>query len=62
MSDNGIGKSAETDAAKKGGLGTSLVTALAQQLDAEVETVNSPHGLKVSIIRASLNSQLAAAA
>jgi two-component sensor histidine kinase len=62
VSDNGVGKSPESNASKKGGLGTSLVTALAQQLDAEIETVNSPHGLKVSIIRASADSQLPAAA
>ena len=43
VSDNGVGKTIEptTAANAKGGLGTSLVKALAQQLEAQVETVSS---------------------
>ena len=61
VSDNGVGKPAESDPARRSGLGTSLVTALAQQLEAKVETVSGPDGLKVSIIHAA-NSQLPQAA
>lgn len=62
VSDNGVGRPPESVPPKKGGLGTSLVTALAQQLDAQVETVSSAAGLKVSIVRATFDSQLPAAA
>ena len=62
VSDNGVGKPVDTSPPTKGGLGTSLVTALAQQLEAQVETVNSAGGLKVSITRATFNSQLSQAA
>ncbi|MGB6326062.1 MAG: hypothetical protein WBG11_09880, partial [Methylocella sp.] len=48
VSDNGIGKpDAATPA--KGGLGTVLVKALAQDLDAEVEVVSGPGGVNVSL-------------
>jgi PAS domain S-box-containing protein len=62
VSDNGVGKPADTTPPRKGGLGTSLVTALAQQLDAQVESVNSPNGLKISVVGATVNSQLPQAA
>jgi two-component sensor histidine kinase len=54
--DNGMGRPTGAIAPTKGGLGTSLVTALAQQLEARVETIDSPLGLKVSITRASLGA------
>jgi chemotaxis protein methyltransferase CheR len=44
----------------KGGLGTSLVKALAQQLDAQVNTVNSPNGMNISITHATFVSRTAA--
>ena len=62
VSDNGVGKPAETEPPRKGGLGTSLVTALAQQLDAQVESVNSPTGLTISIAGATVSAQLPHAA
>jgi two-component sensor histidine kinase len=62
VSDNGIGKAAEPASSKKGGLGTSLVTALAQQLEAVVETVAGVDAFKVSVIRATFTSQLPQAA
>ena len=62
VSDNGVGKPAETEPPRKGGLGTSLVTALAQQLDAQVESVNSPTGFKISIAGATVSTQLPRAA
>jgi two-component sensor histidine kinase len=62
VADNGVGKPAETDPPRKGGLGTSLVTALAQQLEAKVETINTSDGLQISIIGAALGSRLPQAA
>jgi PAS domain S-box-containing protein len=49
VSDNGIGKP-EGDASKTNpGLGTSIIAALAKQLDARVDVLMDPHGTKVSI-------------
>jgi chemotaxis protein methyltransferase CheR len=53
VSDNGVGKLIEAHASVKGGLGTSLVTALAQQLEAQVEAASNLHGFKVSIVTSS---------
>jgi two-component sensor histidine kinase len=50
VSDNGAGLSADGTGPRKGGLGTSLVRALAQHLNAQVETASGPHGVSVSII------------
>jgi two-component sensor histidine kinase len=58
VSDNGIGKpDAATPA--KGGLGTTLVKALAQDLDAKVEAVSGPGGVNVSLTHAAFPSRLA---
>ena len=57
VSDNGVGKPAESTPPKRGGLGTSLVTALAQQLDAHIETVNGPAGTTISIVSAPVGSR-----
>ena len=62
VSDNGVGRPADGNAPTKRGLGTSLVTALAQQLEAQAETVDSPTGTKVSITRATFHSLLPEAA
>ena len=62
VSDNGVGKPAESDPPRRGGLGTSLVTALAQQLDARIETSSNAPGLKISIVGATVGSQLVPAA
>ncbi len=57
VSDNGGG--IPTSAAKKpAGLGTTLVSALAQQLGGEVETTTSTKGTTVSVVRASFKSSL----
>src|SRR4029079_16818239 len=45
VSDNGVGRLANDGPPAKGGLGTSLVKALAHQLDAQVEIINSPNGM-----------------
>jgi chemotaxis protein methyltransferase CheR len=49
VSDNGIGQPADPQVKNVPGLGTSIVEALAKQLDACVETSKSPCGTTVSI-------------
>jgi two-component sensor histidine kinase len=58
VSDNGIGKSIETAATAGGGLGSSLIKALAHQLDARVDIVSSPKGRSVAITHATSISRL----
>jgi two-component sensor histidine kinase len=60
VSDNGIGRIDAGGAHGKGGLGTSLVNALANQLDAQVETISGKNGLTVSVSHASFTSRAAA--
>lgn len=55
--DNGIGKAAPSAGEKKGGLGTSLVQALAKQLDARVDTETGAHGTDVSITHATFKAK-----
>jgi two-component sensor histidine kinase len=62
VSDNGVGKPDASAPAKRAGLGANLVAGLAGQLDARVELVNHPDGLKVSVIRAGFDSELSVAA
>jgi PAS domain S-box-containing protein len=57
ISDNGGGKPDLSASQKKGGLGTSLVKALAKQLDAGVETVSDGNGTVVTITHASFKTQ-----
>lgn len=52
VADNGVGKPPEGQPPAKGGLGTSLIKALAQQLDAKVEMVSGPKGTSVSVAHA----------
>ena len=56
VADNGIGKT-DSGAPAKGGLGTSIVKALAQQLDAQVVWRGSPDGTVVSITHATFVSR-----
>jgi two-component sensor histidine kinase len=58
VSDNGVGQTSGGSAGK-GGLGTSLVKALAQQLDAQVETTTGPAGMRVSVAHSTLIPLLA---
>jgi two-component sensor histidine kinase len=58
VSDNGIGKPDAAAASAKGGLGTALVKALAQDLDAKVEVVTGPSGVNVSLTHATFTSRL----
>ena len=62
VSDNGIGMTPNEGASEKGGLGTSIVHALAHQLDAQVLTTSGPEGMTVSIIHAGLRSPVSQAA
>jgi chemotaxis protein methyltransferase CheR len=52
IADNGIGKRTDAFAQTKAGLGTSIVKALAQQLDARVEILSGPQGTTVSVTHA----------
>jgi two-component sensor histidine kinase len=52
VSDNGIGKPDGVFAQEKSGLGTGIIKALSQQLDAQVETLVGPQGTTVSITHA----------
>ncbi|HSP50174.1 MAG TPA: sensor histidine kinase [Pseudolabrys sp.] len=61
ISDNGMGKPEPGTKPKKGGLGTSLVQALATQLDAQMDIASDPHGTAVSITHATFKSAPAAA-
>lgn len=57
VSDNGVGKS-DKSPPTGGGLGTTIVDALAQQLKAKVEITNSSTGLRVAITHATFASRL----
>ena len=57
ISDNGRGKPDLNPIEKKGGLGTSLVKALAKQLDASIETVSNSDGTAVAITHATFKTQ-----
>ncbi len=56
VSDNGIGKGNADLAPSKRGLGTSIVSALASQLDARVDTVSGSKGTTVSIAHSMFRS------
>ena len=62
ISDNGIGKPEGGFAPGKSGLGTGIVKALAQQLDAQVETIAGPEGTTVSITHATFPAKAVQAA
>jgi chemotaxis protein methyltransferase CheR len=62
ISDNGVGMPDQKPGGKKTGLGTSLINALAQQLDAQVEIVSSRNGTTVSLTHAVFVSRLPTAA
>jgi chemotaxis protein methyltransferase CheR len=57
VADNGIGRVEKDGPPTKGGLGTSLVKALAHQLEAKVETISGPTGMSVSITHATFVSR-----
>jgi two-component sensor histidine kinase len=57
VADNGVGKVDGVFAQPKTGLGTGIVKALAQQLDAKVETHAGPEGTTVSITHATFSAK-----
>jgi two-component sensor histidine kinase len=62
VADNGVGRPEGVFAQPKTGLGTGIVKALAQQLDAQVETESSPEGTTVSVTHATFSTQAIRAA
>ena len=56
IADNGVGKSADGASDVKVGLGTSIVQALANELDASVEIASGHHGTSV-FVRHSVTAQ-----
>lgn len=62
VSDNGIGMIPGNDPLVPVGLGTTIVSALAKQLDARVELDGGDSGLRVSIMRSSFGSHPSQAA
>jgi two-component sensor histidine kinase len=52
VADNGIGAPVGVFAQAKSGLGTSIINALAQQLEARVEVLSGPQGTTVSVAHA----------
>jgi two-component sensor histidine kinase len=62
VSDNGVGKGAAAAADTPGGLGTIIVKALVQQLDAHMQVASSAAGMSISIIRGSDASRMPQAA
>lgn len=58
VSDNGVGMPPQMPGRGKASLGTSLVKALADQIDAQVEIVTSPNGTTVSVTHATFQSRL----
>ena len=63
VSDNGVGKAAAKTERTAPGLGTSIVEALARQLDSRVEiTEAAPRGTSVSLIHGTFEAQLPKAA
>jgi chemotaxis protein methyltransferase CheR len=57
ISDNGIGKPDVKASESKGGLGTSLIHALAKQLDAVVDIASDDHGTAVSLTHATFKAK-----
>jgi chemotaxis protein methyltransferase CheR len=62
VADNGVGKPDGVFAQPKAGLGTGIVKALAQELNASVETVAGPDGTIVSITHATFAATVTRAA
>lgn len=60
VADNGVGRAVNSGPPSKGGLGTTLVKALASQLEAQVVTTNGPTGMNVSIAHSTFVSRTAA--
>jgi chemotaxis protein methyltransferase CheR len=57
VSDNGVGAAVAAPSKADSGLGTTIIKALAKQLDAKVDTNSTPAGMSVSITRATFTSR-----
>jgi two-component sensor histidine kinase len=57
ISDNGVGKPTGEVAKPKSGLGTGIIKALSQQLNAKVETESGPHGTTLSIVHTAVSAK-----
>lgn len=62
VADNGIGKPEGTFAQPKTGLGTTIVKALADQLEAKIEILSGSQGTNVSITHATFSAKMPQAA
>jgi chemotaxis protein methyltransferase CheR len=62
VADNGVGKPDGVFAQPKTGLGTGIIKALAQELNASVETLAGPEGTTVSITHATFAAPVSRAA
>jgi len=60
VSDNGVGRAGAGGPSGKGGLGTSLVAALAHQLEAKVEITSGAHGMNIAVTHSKFASEDAA--
>jgi chemotaxis protein methyltransferase CheR len=58
VSDNGAGMPPQRPENVKSGLGTALIKALTQKIDAQLETATGPHGTTVSVTHATFESRL----
>jgi chemotaxis protein methyltransferase CheR len=57
VADNGVGRPDGMFAQAKTGLGTGIVSALAKQLDAKLDTVSGPSGTTVSVTHATFSAK-----
>jgi PAS domain S-box-containing protein len=58
VSDNGAGMPLQRPTKEKSGLGTALIKALSQQIDAQLETATGPDGTTVCVTHATFESRL----
>ena len=58
VSDNGAGMPPQRPGDAKSGLGTSLIKALTQQIEAHIDIATGPHGTTVSVTHATFESRL----
>jgi chemotaxis protein methyltransferase CheR len=58
VSDNGAGMPSQRPDKEKSGLGTALIKALSQQIDAQLETATGPDGTTVCVTHATFESRL----
>jgi len=62
VADNGVGRTVKQEPNTSTGLGTALISALAKQLNAQINEIWSTEGLTVAVTRSTFESQLPVAA